>query len=814
MTFRRALAVAGLALALALVAGRLVAGAYAEWAWYDALGAASLWRVRFASLALLRGGLFIIAFSFAFANLLAMRRSIVSLVLPRRLANLEIGEAVPGAALTVTAAILSAIIAAAVTLPQNDWVAYLRARWAAPVGESDPYLNRDLAFWMGWMPFERNMHEWAVLLAVVVGIAVVILYALTPSVHVEHGRVHVSTWVRRHFAMYTAVLLLLVAWGYRLDAYDLFIRGSGVRESFSAFDHRVLFPYLVAISFGTAAAGIVVAWTGWIGHQRAMLGALLVVLVAGPLGRMGLPLVDRRAVGERERASLERPYTHTRLLYTRRAYRVDDIARGDSADSVRIAASDVASRVSSWDPAALALAAADDPKLMVAGGATAWRVTSADSLRAVVSYGSEGVDPSRGETLLEELDPSDADERGGPWPAVPSTVASLPAIAVGVGALPARVIEDTLGRIEAPAFASTWSRIGLAWGVRSLRLAFRDDDPRYARLLTRRDVRTRVRALAPFFTVGATPQSFIARDSLWWQLELFNASSDHPLSEPIVMGGQTMHFAATAGFAVVNAHSGRVMLVLATRPDKMTRWWRDHLPDLFVTRAALGDDLLRALPPPVDRAVVQGSALARTGFRNDTLSARPLFQADDADVELLPGAPTPFVSGATGNPLAWGVPAVDAMDRLRGVFVAIGGWDARTALVELPDTLRWSAVLDQLQRTADSARISRTRRHPRRGRVQVVPTTGGLLALQSYYEWIPDRAPVLAGTVTWQRGETRAAASLATSYGGVAQIPASDARLRLRLARVYEALQDALRRADWAAFGRAMAELRRLSSDH
>jgi hypothetical protein len=212
--------------------------------------------------------------------------------------------------------------------------------------------------------------------------------------------------------------------------------------------------------------------------------------------------------------------------------------------------------------------------------------------------------------------------------------------------------------------------------------------------------------------------------------------------------------------------------------------------------------------------VVQGSALARTGFRNDTLSARPLFQADDADVELLPGAPTPFVSGAAGSPLAWGVPAVDAMDRLRGVFVAIGGRNARTALVELPDTLRWSAVLDQLQRTADSARISRTRRHPRRGRVQVIPTTDGLLALQSFYEWVPDRAPALAGTVTWHRGESRAAASLAAAYGATPRVPESDARLRLRIARVYEALQDALRRSDWAAFGRALAELRRLSSDH
>jgi len=41
-----------------------------------------------------------------------------------------------------------------------------------------------------------------------------------------------STWVRRHFALYSAALLLLVAWGYRLDSFDLLIHGSGVRETF------------------------------------------------------------------------------------------------------------------------------------------------------------------------------------------------------------------------------------------------------------------------------------------------------------------------------------------------------------------------------------------------------------------------------------------------------------------------------------------------------------------------------------------------------------------------------------------------------
>ena len=328
MTARRGLLLAGVALALALVAGRLLAGAYADWAWYRAMDAESLWTARLAALAVLRGGLFAVAFVFTFANVFAMRRSIVSLVLPRQLGNLEIGEAVPATSLTGATVAISLLVAGALALPEGDWLSVLRAHWATPLGELDPYLQRDMAFWMGWLPLERSLHEWFVTLAVVVGVVLMLLYGLTPSVQVDRGRVHISTWVRRHFAVYSALLLLLVAWGYRLDTFDLLIHGSGPRETFVAFDHRVLYPYLIALTVATCCTALLVAWTGWMGFQRATIGGLLLVLVAGPIGRMVLPLLDRRAAAARERGRLDRPYRNVRAQYTRRAYGVDASAFG------------------------------------------------------------------------------------------------------------------------------------------------------------------------------------------------------------------------------------------------------------------------------------------------------------------------------------------------------------------------------------------------------------------------------------------------------------------------------------------------------
>lgn len=813
MTARRGLALAGVALALVLVTGRVAAGMYADWAWYGALGAGALWSTRVAALTTLRAGLFALAFGFALVNLLVMRRSIVSLVMPRRLGNLEIGEAIPGGVLTGIAAMLSAAIAAIVAFPQDDWLTLVRAFWARPIGEMDPYLGRDMAFWMGWLPFERGLHEWCVTLAVVVGMAVLMLYALTPSVRMTRAGVQVSTWVRRHFALYSAVLLLLVAWGYRLDAFDLLIHGSGTREAFVAFDHLVMYPYLLALGVGTAAVGILVAWTGWAGHQRTTISALLLVLIAGPVLRLLLPVLDGRAATERERAALDRPYQNTRILYTRRAYAVDDIIRGESADSVRLPSAAVALSASGWDPAALARAMADEPGVVAVQGATTWGSGAEGALRAAIVLGSAGLDAGRAAGAVQYANPADAGYRGAPVPSPDGAVPSVPPLTVGLDLPRVLVVHDTLGRVAAPAFVAGWRRVALAWSVRDFRLSLSEADPRYARLLLRRDVRDRVQALLPFFSTGGTPQALLVGDSLWWAVELFNASADYPLSEPISVDGVAARYAVAAGVALVNAHSGRVMAVLGERPDRVTRWWRDRLPSLFVKRSQVAPELLLALPAPVDRAMVQGTALALTGFRRDTLAAHPLFQADDADPDLLPGAPTPFISAAAGRPLAWGVPVVDGVDHLRGVFVAVGGVRSRTVLIEAPDTARWTGVLGQLQRSADSAHFSRSLRHPRRGRVQVVPTTDGMAVLQSFYDWPPEREPMLAGVVALRAGQARSGSSLASALGAPGLAATADATLRLRLARSYADLRDALRREDWIAFGRAMDTLRRLASE-
>ena len=136
MTTRRWLLLALVVVAALLVVGRTLAGVYSDYLWYDALGAAALWRTRLSAVLALRVGSGVAAGAFAFANLYAVRQSVVSLVFPRRLGNLEIGEEVPNRYLIGAALALSAVIGAALTISDVNWTTLVWLARAVRSGSS------------------------------------------------------------------------------------------------------------------------------------------------------------------------------------------------------------------------------------------------------------------------------------------------------------------------------------------------------------------------------------------------------------------------------------------------------------------------------------------------------------------------------------------------------------------------------------------------------------------------------------------------------------------------------------------------------
>jgi uncharacterized membrane protein (UPF0182 family) len=509
---RRRLLIGVVIAAAILVAGRTLSAIHADYSWYSAMGATPLWSERAGDLLLIYGIGSVIAVFVAFVNLSALGRSIGTLTLPRRLANVEFGEAVPRKYLDRFAFLMSVAIAAAVTPALPSWTSLALARLGVKFRESDPYFQRDLGFYTTWLPFEKSVYSWAMLLIVGVSLIVVVLYSLTPGLRWERAGIRMSARVRRHLSVLAALLLLVTMWSYRLESYDLMIRGGGEQGVFSYVDHQWLLPGLLLLWIVTAAVAITVLLSGWTGQLRTSFVAVTVIVVLSVSIQEIVPLVVRRFTSKEAQMVRERPYVATRADFTRRAY----------------------------DPGASAIDA--QPRTAVSASLDSV-VTSVPS-QQLLRQDSLVYPGARGLVIVTEPQLDVAGQRLG----------------------------DGLSRWE------------YAWAYQSLEL-LSDSIPRRARLVTNRDARNRIRALAPSFAQGSMVEPMFRADTLYWKLELYSASSNYPLSQHYVLAGEERSYFKHAATALVNARTARVMIAADPSPDPISLAWMTAFPNSADFRA-------------------------------------------------------------------------------------------------------------------------------------------------------------------------------------------------------------------------------------
>ncbi len=494
------------------------------------MGAAALWSERAGDMLLTYGIGWVLAVVFAFVNLAALGRSIGSLTLPRRLANVEFGEAVPRKYLDRFALVLSIAIAAALTPALPNWTLLAIARLNVTFREADPYFQHDLGFYTGWLPFEKSLYSWATLLVASVSILIAILYSLTPGLRWEKAGLRMSAHVRRHLSVLAAVLLLITMWSYRLESYDLLIQGTGDERFFSYVDHQWLLPGLLLLSIATAAASITVLLSGWTGQLRTSFVAVTVIVILSVTVQEIVPLVVRRVTPKTVQLARERSYVATRADYTRRAFTLNASSYGAVAGSAVSAALD-----------------------SVTTSAAGQQLLRQDSL---VYPGARGL----------------------------------------------VVVSDPQLDVAGARLGDGLSRLGYAWAYQSLDL-LSDSIPRRARLISVRDLRTRVRQLAPVFTQGSMIEPMFHADTLYWKVELYSASSNYPLSQHFVLAGEERSYFRHAATALVNARTGRVMMAADPAPDPIAQTWITAFPSSADYRApGIARELTSAPWEPVSTA--------------------------------------------------------------------------------------------------------------------------------------------------------------------------------------------------------------------
>lgn len=800
----RRLAIVILAVVLLLFAGRWTAGLYSERWWAEQISPSAAAAVT--GWALIGFGLeatgILLACGWFIGHLLLVYRAIGSVQVHRRLANLEIREAVNMQVLvwlSVTGGLLLGFLAGR---GGGEWAPSVVLAWSGKAyGAADPLLSRDLTFYLTRLPIWRLLHGYAILLTLLALGGVTTLYAVIGAIRWQDRRPAVNDHARLHLGGLLVLLALTLAWGYVLEPYELVAGVTGtVHDGLFEFRHRVA-ELLTGVALATALLSL---WWAARGRHAVLLSVWGLLALSSLLGHYVIPAL---IVGGRNSA-LD---ASTRRGLDQLAYGMVGIR--DSTFAVRRDAPlDPPRPMALWTPA-LALSATS---------ADSGRPVAAD--RAVVTVGrrprpawivvrDQG---GQGGSLTVLLD-DQATTSGMPivfheadslrTPAGPPSL-KLPVRAIWPGRQQAVIDTSSSGVVV----GNGVRRLALAWALQTGSLL--GPGPADQHAFWKLDPATRLECLAPFATWGTPVPRFIGGE-LVWLVDGFLASGAFPGSTRVEWRGQSIGSLHAGFVGVIQAESGNTRIYLRHGADELAKQWQGMFDSLIQPASAIPAEVVRALAYPVELGETQARVMQHPHWGLGQLMGRsdevgPLGPAEDAR----------WKSDTSG------VEAVIPYERDRVVTSLLqarmaDGWETLAILridsmLALPSAAvlqtRW-AKFPTFQQIKDSVEKAGARLEA--GPVRYWPTPQGLGASQVWFAQRDVMEPVtvwVSLAITDRRGAGHDLEEAWQNLLGLSApiISAGERGTRLFEARRYlEDAEGALRRGDLEGFGRAWEALRR-----
>ncbi len=610
--------------ALVLFLLKPLATLYTDWLWFQALGFGNVFGVRFRTQIITFVVFTLIFWVIGGANILVALGSG-----GRRLSSIGIRQrilATPVTVLSLLGVLLIGLIFASIAAGQ--WQTILAFFNQKPFGTSDPINHRDVAFYVFTLPFYRFLWGWFLGVVILMGLVSLGLYAYRAGLQAFVLPVRAV----RHLSLLAAAFAALLVVHYRLDLYELLLSKNGIVYGVGYTDAHARIPaywimvvlmaiitiaLLVNVNLGrlTPLPAAVAAW----------LGAAFVLLVIFP------GLIQRIQVVPAELVQ-ETPYIQNEIAFTRQAYNLASIADKPFAPQDTVTADSI-----QRNPLTVENARLWDPQL-----ALPKTLTQIQSLRTYYDFSPVAVDRYRlgdqylqlllaaRELATDKLPPSaqgwvnlklqythgygvvstranQATDQGLPVltlkdipPAGQPTV-TRPEIYFGRNTIDYVLAHSKHQEFDYPGETDQFTRwsgstgIRLSSGLRSLAFAIRLGDANFllspeltsdTQVLFRRDVQTRVSALAPFLRFDSDPYVVVVDGRLYWIQDAYTVSDRYPYSQvapddPAFIEFSGQNYIRNSVKAVVNAYDGTVTFYQVDAQDPIIRTYASIFPGLF-----------------------------------------------------------------------------------------------------------------------------------------------------------------------------------------------------------------------------------------
>ena len=120
------------------------------------------------------------------------------------------------------------------------------------------------------------------------------------------------------------------------------------------------------------------------------------------------------------------------------------------------------------------------------------------------------------------------------------------------------------------------------------KVPFSDDIDANSVLLMRRNIETRVAALAPFLTFDPDPYIVVGADGrLRWIIDAYTSSDTYPYSAHSTVGDQEVNYMRNSVKVVIDAYNGTTTFYVFDTSDPVLAAWRNIFPGMFKDAAEM-----------------------------------------------------------------------------------------------------------------------------------------------------------------------------------------------------------------------------------
>jgi uncharacterized protein len=662
---RAAFVVVLAAVLVGLLSARSVAGFYTDYLWFDSLGFTGVWRGLFWAKVGLAVLFIALAFGLVWVNLFIADRLAPAFRPPgpeeTALQGVQaVFDSRPGLARVAVAFLPALLLGSGVSAQWNDWILF---RNGVDFGVADPQFGRDVGFYVFRLPFLSFLVDW--LFA-----SLVLTTLLTAAAHYRNGGIRlqvpsarITPAVRGHLSILLASIALVRAVSYYLDRFEITFSTRGVVHGATYTDVHAKLPainLLIAISVLAALLLLYnVRRRGWVLPGIAVGLWALVAVVVGT----AYPAFVQRFRVEPAESVREAPFIERNIKATRVAMGLDQVAVRPFAYDEKLSVgaleqnAETIRNVRLWDPQVLRQTYQRLQEVR-----TFYRFTDVDIDRYKV--------PDLTQTMLSarELNPgslpSDTWENRHLAFTHGYGAVMSPANAVTVDGQPAFLVKDippqgqppiieprlyhgesipgfaivNAGRdeidyVKADGTAVTnryEGRGGVGIGSVTRRLAFAlrfaDVNPLISgfmtsrsRILYVRDIRERVRTVAPFLHYDADPYPVLLDGRIVWLMDAYTTSDRYPYGQRAQRDriadasglNREFNYVRNSVKVAIDAYHGDVTFYLVNQKDPIAAAYAKAFPKLFTGSEKISAELRAHFRYPEDLFRVQTNMWGR-----------------------------------------------------------------------------------------------------------------------------------------------------------------------------------------------------------